>query len=143
MEHNTLNGAPDADVFDCRGQHAGLALASALSGAGLRCTIVEQQALPVLEAPGDDGREIGSDTPGAACAGFAWNLAALFPDGLISPMREARVLDGDSPGALVSSSIGDDALGWLVPGVESVVPRWCGPPATFGASALRRKGHIF
>jgi ubiquinone biosynthesis UbiH/UbiF/VisC/COQ6 family hydroxylase len=33
-------------------------------------------------------------------------------------MREARVLDGDSPSALRFSSAGDDALGWLVPNHE-------------------------
>jgi ribulose 1,5-bisphosphate synthetase/thiazole synthase len=58
MEHNTADRAPDADVLIVGAGPAGLALASALSGLGLRCTIVEQQGLPLLEAPGDDGREI-------------------------------------------------------------------------------------
>lgn len=117
MEHNTVDRAPDADVLIVGAGPAGLALASALSGLGLRCTIVEQQGLPLLEAPGDDGREIAL-THRARRVLESLGIWRHFSDGLIAPMREARVLDGDSPSALRFSSTGDDALGWLVPNHE-------------------------
>lgn len=117
MEQDSLNRAPDADVLIVGAGPAGLALGSALSALGLQCTIIEQQPLAMLEAPPDDGREIAL-THRARRVMESLGIWQRLTEGCISPMREARVVDGDSSNALRFSAVGHDALGWLVPNHE-------------------------
>ena len=117
MEHDTINRSPDADVLIVGRCPAGLALPAALSGPGLQCTIIEQQSRTVLDAPQDDGREIAL-THRARRVMNALGIWQRLSEECVSPMREARVLDGDSPSALRFSAVGGDALGWLVPNHE-------------------------
>lgn len=95
---------------------AGLALAAALGDAGLRVTLLEQQARDAIEAPAEDGRDIAL-THRARRIMTSLGLWDALPPDAIAPLREARVLDGDAPQALrfAGDGRGDEALGWLVP----------------------------
>ena len=108
------NGA--ADVVIVGAGPAGLSLACALGDAGLQVDVVEQLPLSTLEAPPDDGREIA----------LTWRSRRLMeqlglwqalPDGVVAPLREARVLDGDNGRALrfAPDAGAHGPLGWLVP----------------------------
>lgn len=97
---------------------AGLCLARALSGHGLRIGLVEQQPLAALEQPAFDGREIALTQPSAQqlrTLGLWRRIEALAPHAL-SPLRDARVLNGPSPFAMViGHGLGTHSeLGWLV-----------------------------
>jgi len=88
---------------------AGLALAAALAGSGLRIALVERQPLAAIASPAVDGREI------ALTHRSVRELRALgawerIPADGIAPLREARVLNGGSPFAL---SFGSGAQGRL------------------------------
>lgn len=97
---------------------AGLCLARALSGHGLRIGLVEQQPLAALAQPAFDGREIALTQPSAQqlrALGLWQRIEALDPHAL-SPLRDARVLNGSSPFAMViGHCLGQHSeLGWLV-----------------------------
>lgn len=97
---------------------AGLCLARALSGHGLRTALVEQQALAALEQPAFDGREIALSQHSAQILrtlGLWQRIEALAPNAF-SALRDARVLNGPSPFAMViKHSLGRHGeLGWLV-----------------------------
>lgn len=108
----------DADVLIVGAGPAGLALAAALHDAGLAVQLLEQQPLAALQDPPDDGREIAL-THRARAVMQDLGLWAALPPPLISPLREARVLDGDHPAPgdslCFGAGAGDEALGWLVP----------------------------
>lgn len=110
--------APDADVLIVGAGPAGLALAAALHDAGLAVQLLEQQPLAALDQPADDGREIAL-THRARAVMETLGLWAALPAGLVSPLREARVLDGDTPRPAdtlcFGGGAGGEALGWLVP----------------------------
>ena len=97
---------------------AGLCLARALSGAGLNMALVEQQPAEALQQAAFDGREIALTQHSAALLrelGLWARIEAADPAAL-SPLRDAQVLDGDSPFAM---RIGHQLtrcseLGWLV-----------------------------
>jgi len=111
--HPSLSGA-DADVLIVGAGPAGLALAAALHDAGLVVQLLEQQALAALAEPADDGREIAL-THRARQVMQDLGLWQHLPAEAVSPLREARVLDGDAPQALHFGASGAEALGWLVP----------------------------
>jgi ubiquinone biosynthesis UbiH/UbiF/VisC/COQ6 family hydroxylase len=97
---------------------AGLCLARALSGHGLRIALVEQQALAAIEQPAFDGREIALTQHSAQLLrtlGLWERIEARDPYAL-SPLRDARVLNGPSPFAMViGHNLGKySELGWLV-----------------------------
>ena len=97
---------------------AGLCLALALSGRGLRIGLVEQQPLAALEQPAFDGREIALTQASAQhlrALGVWQRIEALAPNAL-SPLRDARVLNGPSPFAMVIGHrlSSHSELGWLV-----------------------------
>lgn len=117
MENNASDRSHDADVLIVGAGPAGLALAAALSSIGLRATIVEQQSRACLEYPQDDGREIAL-THRARRVMTSLGIWQRLRDGSVAPLREARVLDGDSPSALRFAATGDESLGWLVPNHE-------------------------
>lgn len=111
----TPSGA-DGDVAIVGAGPAGLALATALAQAGIRCRVLEQQPLEALEHPAEDGREIAL-THRARRVLEQLGLWQRLPAGEISPLRQARVSNGDSPFVLPfdARADGHDALGWLVP----------------------------
>jgi len=108
--------ATDCDVAIIGAGPAGLTLACALSAAGLRSVLLERQPLAGLEQPPPDGREIAL-THRAVAILRALGIWQRFAPQDISPIRQARVLDGVSPSALGFDTQGRglDALGYLVP----------------------------
>ncbi|MCL1960598.1 MAG: FAD-dependent monooxygenase, partial [Desulfovibrionaceae bacterium] len=96
---------------------AGLCLARALSGAGLSIGVVEQQAQAALAEPAFDGREIALTQTSASTLRRLglWERIEALDAAALSPLRDARVLDGPSPFALVISHglTRRGELGWL------------------------------
>ena len=113
---NTLpTPALDTDIIISGAGPAGLCLARALSGRGLRITLVEQLPESELAAPGFDGREIALTQPSAQHMRELGLWDRIEPHA-ISPLRDARVLNGPSPFAM---TIGhqlsqQNELGWLL-----------------------------
>ena len=95
---------------------AGLAFACSVADAGLRPVLVEKLAEDELANPAVDGRDIALTHLSKRILEQlgAWQR---FPDESVSPIREARVLDGNSPYTLSFDAATDnaDALGYLVP----------------------------
>jgi ubiquinone biosynthesis UbiH/UbiF/VisC/COQ6 family hydroxylase len=106
----------DNDLLIIGAGPAGLALACAAADAGLSACVLEQQPREAVEQPQDDGREIAL-THRARRIMQTLGLWDRVPPEVIAPLREARVLDGDSPAALRFAPTGKglDALGWLIP----------------------------
>jgi ubiquinone biosynthesis UbiH/UbiF/VisC/COQ6 family hydroxylase len=109
-------GSPPVDVAIVGAGPTGLALAAAAADAGLSVTIVERQARAALAAPAPDGREIAL-THRAEAILRGLGIRQRFPESEVAPLREARVVDGDSPFALRFDPRRShaDRLGWLVP----------------------------
>jgi ubiquinone biosynthesis UbiH/UbiF/VisC/COQ6 family hydroxylase len=105
----------DFDLIISGGGPAGLCLARALSGYGLRLAVVEQQPLAALENPAFDGREIALTQHSAQLMRTLGLWERIAPQAL-SPLRDARVLNGPSPFAMViGHGLGRHSeLGWLV-----------------------------
>ena len=105
----------DFDLILSGGGPAGLCLARALSGHGLRLAVVEQQPLAALENPPFDGREIALTQHSAQVMRDLGLWERIAPQAL-SPLRDARVLNGPSPFAMViGHALGRHSeLGWLV-----------------------------
>ena len=97
---------------------AGLCLARALSGHGLRIALVEQQPLAALEQPAFDGREIALTQHSAQLMRQLglWERIEAFAPNALSPLRDARILNGASPFAMVIGHglTAHSELGWLV-----------------------------
>ncbi|MDR1968629.1 MAG: 5-demethoxyubiquinol-8 5-hydroxylase UbiM, partial [Burkholderiaceae bacterium] len=96
---------------------AGLCLARALSGAGLSIGMVESQPQAALADPAFDGREIALTQVSADTLRRLglWERIESFDAAALSPLRDAQVLNGLSPFAMV---IGHrltrrSELGWL------------------------------
>ncbi|MEP7294874.1 MAG: 5-demethoxyubiquinol-8 5-hydroxylase UbiM [Burkholderiales bacterium] len=108
--------AHDADILIIGAGPSGLALATAAADAGLSATVLEQQPLDAIERPAEDGRDIAL-THRARRIMEGLGLWQHLPAAEVAPLREARVLNGDSLAALrfAASGTGDEALGWLVP----------------------------
>lgn len=97
---------------------AGLCLAQALSGQRLRIGVVDRQPQAALADPAFDGREIALAQPSAQTLRRLglWARIEGYDAAALSPLRDARVMNGPSPFAMV---IGHgltqrDELGWLV-----------------------------
>lgn len=95
---------------------AGLSLACALADAGLRVTVVERQPRAALADPAEDGRDIALTHRSAGLL-RGLGLWQRFAAADIAPIREARVLDGESPRFLGFEPQGSHRaeLGYLVP----------------------------
>ena len=96
---------------------AGLSLAGALAAGGVRVLVLEQQGRPAIEDPADDGREIAL-THRARDIMVRQGLWDAVPADRVSPLAEARVVDGSSPLTLHFASAPrsqGEPLGWLVP----------------------------
>lgn len=94
---------------------SGLCFARALAGSGLRIAILERQPLTALTAPAFDGREIAL-THHSARLLQALGIWQRIPPEAISPLRDARVLNGLSLYAMKigHQDGGRDELGYLV-----------------------------
>ena len=95
---------------------AGLCFARALADTGLCVSLIEQQPRAALAEPAFDGREIAL-THASRQILESLGLWARLDPAEISPLRDAKVMDGGSPFALTFAAdprTGDD-LGWLVP----------------------------
>ena len=108
-------GAMHFDLIVIGAGPAGLSLAAALQGSGLRIAIVERQAEAVLADPAFDGREIALTHRSVASlrALGAWTH---LPADQVYPLRAARVLNGDSDASLdfAPSAAAAESLGKLV-----------------------------
>lgn len=95
---------------------AGLCFARSLADSGLSVTLVEQQPLAALAQPAFDGREIALTHASRQILETLGIWARLDP-AEISPLRDAKVMDGGSPFALTFAATQRDGvdLGWLVP----------------------------
>jgi ubiquinone biosynthesis UbiH/UbiF/VisC/COQ6 family hydroxylase len=105
----------DCDVAIIGAGPAGLALASALAGSGLGVTLLEKAPEAAIADPAFDGREIALTRKSQAIlrAMGAWEG---IPADEVSPLREARVLNGGQALALRLKPEGDgEPLGRLVP----------------------------
>lgn len=94
----------------------GLCFARALADTGLSVTLIEQQPRAALAEAAFDGREIALTHASRQILASLGLWAQLDP-AEISPLRDAKVMDGGSPFALTFAAhqrTGDD-LGWLVP----------------------------
>ena len=94
---------------------AGLSLACSLADTNLKITVIEKQSVKHLSSPSYDGREI-------ALTHFSKKMVQnlgvwkRISSDLISPIKEAKVLDGNSSYALHfdSHKVHKEALGYLV-----------------------------
>ena len=105
----------ETDIIISGAGPAGLCLARALSGRGLRITLIEQLPQSELLNPPFDGREIAL-TQHSAQLMRTLDLWERIAPCAISPLCDARVLNGPSPFAM---TIGHELsqkseLGWLV-----------------------------
>jgi len=94
----------------------GLCFARALAGSGLSVTLLEKQPRSALEIPTFDGREIALTHASHAHLQALGIWEKIAPED-ISPLRDARVLNGPSLFALTITARDGKAaqLGWLVP----------------------------
>jgi ubiquinone biosynthesis UbiH/UbiF/VisC/COQ6 family hydroxylase len=95
---------------------AGLSFARSFKDSGLKILVIERASLDDLRNPEPDGREIALTHLSVKLMKDlgAWQR---IPAESISPIREAKVLNGDSPYFLDfdSNNVAADALGYLVP----------------------------
>ncbi len=98
---------------------AGLCMAQALSGHGLKIAIVEQAELPALQQPAFDGREIALSLRSVQTMrqlGLWQRIAAAHPQAL-APLKDAQVFSGQSRFSLLISHSHSHAqaseLGWF------------------------------
>jgi ubiquinone biosynthesis UbiH/UbiF/VisC/COQ6 family hydroxylase len=112
---STQTATDVADVLIIGAGPAGLCLARALSGQGLKITVIEQQAEAGISDPAFDGREIAL-TQHSAAVMKSLDLWDRIEPHSKAQLRDARIIDGESPFAMV---IGHQLakhteLGWLV-----------------------------
>jgi ubiquinone biosynthesis UbiH/UbiF/VisC/COQ6 family hydroxylase len=112
--HPILPAMIETDIAVIGAGPAGLSLAAALAGSGLRVTLVERSPGAALAEPAFDGREIALThrSQGILRQLGAWGR---IPEDQRSPLRQARVQDGASPFALDFAPGPGAALGQLVP----------------------------
>lgn len=101
------------DIVIIGGGPAGLCCAAALDPLGLSTLVIERQAENTLARPHEDGRDIAL-THASRASMERLGLWQRIPSREISPIREARVMNGDSAFFLQFSENRED-LGWLVP----------------------------
>lgn len=109
-----VNQNPDIAVVGAG--PAGLCFARALAATGLRITLIEPQPEAALADPPFDGREIAL-THRSVRLLRRLDVWPRIPEEEVSPLRDARIVNGLSPRALHVDhrDAGRDALGYLVP----------------------------
>ncbi len=104
------------DVIIIGGGPAGLSFARALADTDLKICVIEKQSEKILASPPEDGRDIAL-THLSLKIMQELGIWSEIPTKEISPIREARVLNGTSSYFLGfdSKNTGKEALGYLVP----------------------------
>ena len=104
------------DVIVIGGGPAGLSFARSLAHGDLDVVVVEKSPMSDLRRPAPDGREIALTHQSVKILRELGVWSRLPPE-WISPIREARVLDGDSSYFMNFHNQGpaDEPLGYLVP----------------------------
>ena len=106
----------DYDIVIIGGGPAGLSFACSMAGLDLNILLVEKSALKSISKPKPDGREIAL-THHSRKILIKLGVWALIDEAKVSPLKEAKVFDGDSDSLLnfdaKKSAI--EALGYLVP----------------------------
>ncbi len=116
---STSSKTAQTDIAIIGSGPAGLSLAAALADSGLRVTLVEQQPRESLAQAQPDGRDIAL-THSSMMLLEKYGIRHHMATEDISPIREARVVNGTSPYALKfqpPKDLADDqsALGYFVP----------------------------
>lgn len=95
---------------------AGLCFARSLAGSGLSVLLLEKQPLDAVRMPAFDGREIALTHTSRGLL-QALDLWRRIDHAEVSPLRDARVLNGPSLFALDITAVDgrESELGWLVP----------------------------
>ncbi len=93
---------PHFDVLVVGAGPAGLCLAQRLKPLGLKVALVEQASAESLAEPAFDGREIAL-TQHSVTLLKQLGMWALLPADAVSPLRQARVMDGANPFAMTVS----------------------------------------
>lgn len=93
---------PHFDVLVVGAGPAGLCLAQRLQPLGLKVALVEQASAGSLADPAFDGREIAL-TQHSVSLLQQLGMWALLPPEAVSPLRQARVMDGANPYAMTVS----------------------------------------
>ena len=106
----------DYDIVVIGGGPAGLSFACSMSGLDMNVLLVEKSTLKSISKPKLDGREIAL-THHSRKILMKLGVWALIDEAEVSPLKEAKVFDGDSDSLLnfdvKKSAI--EALGYLVP----------------------------
>ncbi|MCW8904806.1 5-demethoxyubiquinol-8 5-hydroxylase UbiM [Sedimenticola sp.] len=104
------------DIVIIGGGPAGLSFARSLKDSGLRALIIERSGIADLESPAVDGREIALTHLSKKILAEMGALARI-PQNEIAPIKQARVINGNSSYCLEIDSGKEDveALGYLVP----------------------------
>ena len=105
----------EKDIIIVGAGAAGLSLACSLSNTNLKILLIEKQPIENIINPEYDGREIAL-THFSKKILTELNIWKRFPANQISLIKEAKVLDGNSPYALHfdRKKVSSDALGYLV-----------------------------
>jgi ubiquinone biosynthesis UbiH/UbiF/VisC/COQ6 family hydroxylase len=104
------------DIVIIGGGQAGLSFACSMMNANTKILLVEKRPLDLLSNPKPDGREIAL-THLSVDILKKIDVWQRIPENVISPMKEARVFDGDSSSFLGFNSKQETSseLGYLVP----------------------------
>ena len=115
QQPTTLPALLHADVAIVGAGPAGLSFALCLANSGLNITIVDQQPLAAIADPAMDGRDIAMNhlSKGILEELGVWQR---FPADEVHPLKEAKVIDGNSPYTLHFERSDDPVapLGYLV-----------------------------
>src|SRR3990167_1424086 len=116
--HRLGSRTMDFDLLISGAGPAGLCLARALSGCGLRIGVVEQLPLAAIENPAYDGREIALTQQSAQAMrelGLGARIEVDEPSAF-AQLRAAKVMNGPSPFAMIIDHqlSQHNELGWLV-----------------------------